>query len=113
MLTVIRGMSSDTLIATLSVAVTPQLATGKHHFCTTTLYARYVNIPKHNNISRAHNIRVLSFCYLKCYINYIVGLNLQTGIKRMDIKNRPYSTECKSIIIEEINYELSIQHKRA
>jgi hypothetical protein len=42
-----------------------------------------------------------------------LGSNIQTEIKRRKIKNRPYSTDCNTVIIEEFNYELSLQHKRA
>jgi len=43
----------------------------------------------------------------------MVGLKFQTGIQRRKIKKIPHSTEYITVITDELNYKLSLQHKRA
>ena len=66
---------------------------------------------QNDNINTAHKTRAYLICSLKCYRNYNLGLRVQTGIKRRKIKNRPCGTECNAVIAEELNCELSLQHK--
>jgi hypothetical protein len=45
--------------------------------------------------------------------NYTMALYFQTGIKRRKVKNISSSAQYNTVITQELNYELSLQHKKA